>query len=435
MTDPALPTALPAAVPPGAPVLVGLSGGLDSTVLLHWLGQQPAIRAAGLSAVHVHHGLQADAGHWAEHCRQLCRQLDIALQVVHVQVIANGHGPEAAARDARRAAFAARLQPGQWLALAHHRDDQAETFLLRALRASGVDGLAAMRTHSRLGNAVLWRPLLQQPRSALLQHASTHGLAWIEDPSNQSEAFDRNFLRAQVLPLLRQRWPQADAALAASAARCAQDAQVLDGHDQTRLDSLGDAAGSLSVAGLRACTAPVRARLLRLWLRQHGAPPLPGHLHAVLDAQVLASGHDRAAQLAWRHWLLQHWCGRLYLRQALPATGSDWQLDWDGRAPLRLPDGGVLSLHGSGSGFVRPLQVRPRRGGERIALPGRQHQHALKDCLQRARLPPWQRLQLPLLHDGAIVLAAGDVVLAAGLGAVLADPGDRLHWQRPGTGN
>lgn len=407
---------LPAAPAPAAPLLVGFSGGLDSTVLLHWLAANPAIRAAGLRAVHIHHGLQAAADAWAAHCQQVCDSLGIGLQTLRVQVSNHGQGPEAAARDARRQAFADCLQAGQWLVLAHHQDDQAETFLLRALRGSGSDGLAAMHTHSRLGPHRLWRPLLEQPRSALHAYALQHRLHWIDDPSNDSPAFDRNFLRQQVMPLLRQRWPQATASLALSAGRCGQDSHLLRQHDQQHLKQLADTGSGdhLPVAALLALGEVQRARLLRCWLQQHRAPPLPGHLHRQLDAQVLPARHDRQASLRWAGgWQLRRWRDGVYLLPPLPRPDPHWQILWDGRQPLRLPDGRRWQLQGA-SGFARPLQVRLRRGGERLRLPGRDHHSALKECLQQLSLPPWQRPWLPLLWDGDELLAAGAGLRAQG---------------------
>ena len=151
---------------PDSPILVGLSGGLDSTVLLHLLAHSP-LRANGLRAIHVHHGLHADADAWAAHCEALCAGFDIPLTVVRVEVRDNGDGPEASARAARHAAFESELRDGEVIALAHHRDDQAETFLLRALRGSGADGLGAMRAWRAFSRGWLWRPLLAQPREAL----------------------------------------------------------------------------------------------------------------------------------------------------------------------------------------------------------------------------------------------------------------------------
>ncbi|KAA3603713.1 tRNA lysidine(34) synthetase TilS [Stenotrophomonas maltophilia] len=425
-------TAFPAPVALDAPLLVGYSGGVDSTVLLHWLWRCAQLSGTALRAVHVHHGLQPAADDWVLHCEQQCAALGIELAVHRVQVDNRaGLGLEGAARQARRAAFAAELRDGETLALAQHQDDQAETFLLRALRGSGVDGLAAMSAHSHLGQHPLWRPLLAVPRSALLDYARQHALPWIEDPSNGDDHADRNFLRLQMLPLLRQRWPHAAAALAGSAAHCGQTRQLLDEEDAELIAHLEVAPRVLSLPLLRQVSPGRAARVLRAWVVGHGAAPLPAKvLQQGLD-ELLPAGNDRQARLRWRDHAIRQWRDHAYLLPAqLPALPRQWQADWDGHAPLALPDGGQLRLQGAAS-FERPLQVRARVGGERILLPGRPHSHALKDCLQREHLAPWRRAQLPLLFDGPQLLAAADVVIGAPLQAWLQAHGAQLLW-RPG---
>ncbi|WP_295565177.1 tRNA lysidine(34) synthetase TilS [uncultured Stenotrophomonas sp.] len=425
-------TAFPALVPLDAPLLVGYSGGVDSTVLLHWLWRCAQATGTPLRAVHVHHGLQPAADDWVRHCQQQCAALGVELAVHHVQVDdSTGLGLEGAARQARRAAFATELREGETLALAQHQDDQAETFLLRALRGSGVDGLAAMAEHGRLGTHRLWRPLLHAPRSTLLDYARQHALHWIEDPSNAEDHADRNFLRLQVLPLLRQRWPHAAAALAGSALHCRQTRELLDEEDAELIAHLEVAPRVLSLQLLRQVSSARVARVLRTWVIGHGAAPLPATvLQQALD-ELLPAGNDRQARVRWHDHVIQQWRDHAYLLPAqLPSLPSDWQTEWDGQVPLALPDGGQLRLQGA-TAFEQPLQVRARVGGERILLPGRQHSHALKDCLQREHLAPWRRMQLPLIFDGPQLLAAADVVIAAPLQAWLQANEAQLQW-RPG---
>ncbi len=418
------------------PVLVGFSGGLDSTVLLHLLADLPGRREAGLRAVHVHHGLQDTADAWAEHCRQLCQAWQVPLHVVHVQVERDaGHGPEAAARHARHAAFAGLLQPGEWLALAHHRDDQAETFLLRALRGSGIDGLAAMRERRDFAAGQLWRPLLHVPRTALEAHAKRHGLRWIEDPSNAHDAFDRNFLRNTVMPLLASRWPETAAMFARSATLAGEASDLLHAQDEQILLACIDDEGSVSVSTLQALSPSSCARVLRLWVQQRGLPPLPGNGVAHIRHDLLGAAHDQQAEFRWQQARIVRWRDRLHaIGGDLPHWPAGWQAQWDGRTPLSLPDGGLLELNGAPA-FDTPLHVRQRKGGERIRLPGRHHTHLLKHCLQDAALPPWLRPNLPLLHDDGELLAAGDRVLSATLHDWLQAHDARLHWQPPATAN
>ncbi len=413
------------------PVMVGFSGGLDSTVLLHLLANSPGRQQGSVRALHVHHGLQSAADHWQQHCAAVCAQWNIPLQVVPVQVARDaGHGLEAAARNARHAAFKAELRQGEWLALAHHQDDQAETFLLRALRGAGVDGLAAMQELRGFDPGMLWRPLLHLPRAALEQYAAQQQLRWIDDPSNDSADFDRNFLRLQVLPLLRQRWPHASAAMARSAGLAAQASGLLADADNGLVRECSSADGALQVQALTELAPAQQARVLRRWAQHQQLPPLPGNGVQAIAQQLLTAGHDQQAEFRWQQARIVRWRGQLH---AVPPTApwpAGWQCAWDGKAPVTLPDGGRLWLQGA-DGFDQPLQLRQRQGGERIQLPGRSHHHQLKHCLQQSDIAPWLRPQLPLLCDGERVLAAADRILSGALQQWLQARAASLHWQPP----
>jgi tRNA(Ile)-lysidine synthase len=347
----------------------------------------------------------------------------------------SGLGLEAAAREARRAAFSAAMRPGDCLALAQHRDDQAETFLLHALRGSGPDGLAAMRPWRRFGDGWLWRPLLEMPRSALLAYAEAHGLRWIEDPTNADLAFDRNFLRHRVLPLLHTRWPQAGTGFARAAALAAESADLLAGHDRAALVDVRADAGdgdALSVPALRALPPPERARVLRLWATTLGWPPLSAAAVARIDAHLVDAtiAPDRQPMVDWQGRSVRRWRDALHAVDPAHALPVGWHADWDGHVPLALPNGDRLALVGT-KVLPVPCRVHARVGGERLRLPGRTHRHTLKHLLQDAGLPPWERARLPLLGtaDGEL-LAAGDRFLDAGFAHWLADRGARLAWTR-----
>ena len=417
--------------PGAAAVIVALSGGLDSTVLLDMLAARDDIRARGLRAVHVHHGLHADADAWAAHCMATCESLHVPLHIAHVQVRPSGAGPEAAARDARHEALRGACALGEVVAMAHHRDDQAETFLLRALRSSGPDGLAAMRPWRRFGDGWMWRPLLRLPRDALHAHAVRRGLRWIEDPSNGSDAFDRNHLRLHVMPLLRARWPHANAALASAADACAEAADLLADEDHRQLLAARMAADELDVRRLLAMDRPRRARVLRAWIASMGLPPLPREGIRRIEAELLPARRDAGSEFAWHGARIRRWRDRLHAARIVPGLDPAWTCTWTGEAPLSLPDGGVLELDPP---LPKPVTVAPRRGGERIRLPGRAHHHRLKHVLQELGVPPWERDHLPLLTaaDGEL-LAAGDLVASAGFQQFLDTAGARLRWTRPGA--
>lgn len=413
----------------GAPAwYVAFSGGLDSTVLLHLLAELGRRQELPpVTALHVHHGLQPAAEAWPAHCARVCAGLGIPLRVLEVQV-APGASLEAAARRARYEAFAEVLGEGELLLTAQHRDDQAETLLFRLLRGAGVQGLAGMPVRRSLGPGTLLRPLLGVGRARLEAWARQQGLAWVEDPSNADAGFDRNFLRHAILPVLRQRWPAADASLARAAGHLDEARALLDELAMEDLQAAGGphvfdwlALPSLALAGLRGLSPARQRNLLRHWLAPFELPP---------DTR--------------------HWAGWAYLRDAAPEAAPRWRLGrgevvrsgeriwylpsgWDAR-PLvavdwpaampehRLPGNGLLRLEG-----VRPegrLQVAYRQGGERLTLAGRGTRD-LKRLLNEQGVPGFLRARLPLLYGDGRLLAVANL-------PDLQPPGLGLHWQPPG---
>lgn len=301
-----------ARLPPAGRVCVGLSGGCDSVVLLHLMhGLGLGDR---LSALHVHHGLSANAGAWADFCADYCRRLGVALQIVRVDVERHtGLGLEAAARQARYAAFAA--SPADYLMLAHHRGDQAETVLFNLLRGTGVAGAAGMPAERGLGRLRLWRPLLDRSRAELEAYAAAQGLAWIDDESNADRRYARNYLRHDLLPSIAGRFPEAEGALA-QAARNFGEADRLLG-ELAALDWQQAADGeAASLAALRRLSLPRLKNLLRYRLHLLGwRPPVAARLDE-FARQLLAAGPDRHPELqlpdgmmragkGLLHWLAQ----------------------------------------------------------------------------------------------------------------------------------
>ena len=414
------------------PVLLAFSGGLDSTVLLHALSQDLAIRTTGLRAIHVHHGLQTPADDWAAHCARFCESIGVPLSMVKVSVARDsGDGLEAAARKARYRAFETALLAGEVMVTAHHRDDQAETFLLRALRGSGPDGLAAMRPWRKFAAGWHWRPLLGTSRGDLLAYAQQHRLSWLDDPSNEDTHHDRNFLRQRILPLLRERWPQADAAFARSAVLNADAVELLDQEDALALAMARSVdPQALSTSALLELTAPRRARVLRRWIDALGFPPLPGEGIAQIESDLLPARADARARFVWRDVVIERWRDLLHVQRRREPLPAGWSAEWDGSEPLALPDGDSLELDGTDA-LPSPCRVSARQGGERILLPGRTHSHALKNVLQELGVPPWEREALPLVHDRAgTLVAVADLAYSSVFDAWLRQQGARLRWRR-----
>ncbi|WP_448679787.1 tRNA lysidine(34) synthetase TilS [Pseudomonas nicosulfuronedens] len=404
---------------------VAFSGGLDSTVLLHLLAQLASREALPpISAIHVHHGLQAVADAWPEHCRRFCDSLGVPLEVARVQVD-GGASLERAAREARYAAFAAALEEGGCLLTGQHRDDQAETVLFRLFRGAGVRGLSGMSASRPLGTGMLLRPLLGVTRSELERYALSQGLTWVEDPTNASDDYDRNYLRNRVLPVVAQRWPSAVETIARSAEHLAEADGLLGelAHNDlisagARNEYIGMQLPSLAIAALAELSEPRQRNALRHWLAPLARLPDSAHWagwrdlrEAREDAEPiwrLVDGELRRAHgRLW--WLANPWLGFVPVNQA-------WR---DSSQPLSLPDNGSLRFEGEPP--RGPLEVRYRQGGEVMTLVGRGSRD-LKRLLNEAAIPAFLRGRLPLLWRADELLGVAllpDLQVEAGQGWIL----------------
>jgi len=393
-------------------LIAGYSGGLDSHVLLHGLATRRHLwTGRSLEAIYIDHGLQAASAGWGEHCAHICHDLNVPYRVLQVDArSASGESPEAAARRARYAAFAAELSPDSVLLTAHHCDDQAETLLLQLLRGAGPHGLAAMPAAAQLGQGWLLRPFLDIDRAELLAYACAHNLHWIEDTSNTDINFDRNYLRHQILPRLRERWPVANRTLARSARLCAETAAWLDAEAAADLArATADRPDCLMISALHEFDKVHQRNLLRYWLRQSGLPlPNARQLQHILS-DALAAAVDRNPCIRWPGAEIRRYRDGLYAMQPLkPHNASQrfiWQAGNQGWPPLDVPGVGHLELRKTEGKGLRSealtggsLIVGFRQGGERFRPAGRAHRQELKKLLQEAGIPPWERERLPLIY-------------------------------------
>ena len=355
--------------------------------------------------------------------------LGLPCDVRRVQVeTGKGNGLEAAARHARYAAFAAKLREGEYLLLGHHRDDQAETVLLKLLRGAGPEGLGGMRVLRPLGLGQLWRPLLTLSRAQLRDYLKTHQLDCIDDPSNADTGLARNYLRHEILPRLTRHWPQAVDSILHSAGLSRAAAHTLQTQWLAAFDALHDpATDSLHAAGWQALDRALREPLLDHWLHARGLSAPTAAQRQQIERQCDA----RAGQLPrirWRGVELYIWNGRLWAMSPRLGIAPDWEIHWRGE-PLTLPDGGVLALTDTDKRLTEPLVVRLRRGGEHIKPAGDAHTRELRDLFQKQRVPPWQRNVCPLLYAGNELVAVADRWITARGEAIFQPIGARPRWK------
>jgi len=388
----------------GKRVAVGLSGGVDSVVLLHVMRALAGEFGFSVSAIHVHHGLSRNADAWSRSCRVLCRRWKVPLSVRRVRVTRAGKGLEAAAREARYACY--HKLRADAIALGHQLGDQAETVLMNLLRGTGLAGASGIRASTTLGEKLLLRPLLEVPREAIVRYAKARRLEWIEDESNRDVALTRNYLRHRVAPILSARYPRWQQSLARAARHFARaDA------DANRL-----LREFLSQQGLR---APSERRLADM-LRQLST--------AKRDAQVRIA-HDGAELRVYRDRVVVQGA-----ESVVPFT----PVRWSGERRLPLPElGGELRFRKTrGEGIDRSkikageITVRLRSGGERLQPDALRPRRTLKNLFQEAGIPPWVRERLPLLFCGPNLIWAPGLGVDARYRAASGSIGIAPEWRK-----
>ncbi len=400
--------------PPARHYRVAYSGGCDSHVLLHALAAiRDQLPETKISALHVNHGLAEEADHWAAHCEQVAAGLGVAFQAVSVDGMGEaGESPEAAARQARYHVFKQMMAEGDGLLLAHHEDDQGETLLLQLFRGAGVRGLAAMPRHTTLAKGWLGRPLLSLSRRRLRDYANEAGLNWIEDPGNQSQDFDRNFLRHNIIPDLLPRWPALAHTLARAAQHQSAASRLLDERAAEDMAVLaGSRSGCLSIRGLSLLSRERQDNVLRYWIRMHGLlSPSFVQLQRI-QVEVLSARDDAQPQVGWAGSVVRRYRDDLYLLSAKLDVSNSESLSWDLKTELRLSDGRCLKLERrQGAGLKASLQgrsdvsVRFRQGGEVCRPLGRKQAHRLKTLWQEWGVPPWERNRIPLIYAGGEII-------------------------------
>lgn len=415
-------------------VLLAVSGGVDSMVLLH--SAVTAQLPQPMVVVHVNHQLSPFAADWQAHVSDCCARLGVDCVSLMVRVEQQGAGLEEAARQARYAAIERHLLPGDLVLMAHHRQDQLETFFLRLARGAGVRGLAAMAPLREWGSAKLGRPFLSIDRFTIEAYARTHALTWVDDESNTNDHFDRNFLRLNVIPLLQQRWPDLPLQAAKAMEQLRQSDTLLNEfaeedlkHCHPRSERLGV---SIEMAPLRIWSESRRYNLIRYWLASQGYRA-PSRKRLVELDTLLTAKRDQNPLLDWGDCEVRRYRERIYClpsgwssvhSTALDCSSNDdvdlggHQLKWTAASP------------GLPSGNYRVVLRAQAPEGLRAHPVGRAHSQVLKKLLQEYGLEPWLRDHLPLIFLGDRLMAAGDLWIEQ---SAAVEFGVAPHWSFPSS--
>lgn len=414
------------------------SGGLDSHVLLHALSVLRGELDAPLKAVHVNHGLSKDANAWSQHCETICGTMGIPCQVYDVDASPEpGESPEAAARRARYAALSGIIRPGDCILTAHHQDDQAETVLLQMLRGAGPRGLAAMPVFTDFSRGMLARPLLGFTRDELHDYAVQQGLQWIDDQSNFDTGYQRNYLRHEVMPQMKSRWPTLARILSRTATHCADAASLIDEIAAADLEKIrGPEPNTISISRLLVLGTAHQGNVLRFWLRQMDVQ-LPETVHLdCLRHDVLDAADDRIPLLTWAGVEIRRYRDVLYVMPPLAGHQNKVVLRWNLNEELVLPAGSgrLTAVQKIGMGLnaalcrSQPVSVRYRQGGERCKPAGDNHTREVKKLFQEHGIPPWRRDRIPFIYVGEQLAAVAGLWICQPCEAGPDDIGFDIAW-------
>jgi tRNA(Ile)-lysidine synthase len=416
-------------------ILIAYSGGLDSTVLLHAMHQLQSEVPFHLTAMHVHHGLSEYADDWADFCEHTCENLSVPIEQLRVHVdLDSGLGVEATARRARYQALG--TTKADFIFLAHHQDDQAETLLLQLARGAGVKGLAGMAQIDMKRR--LMRPLLYTSRDELVVYAKQHQLQWVEDESNTDITYDRNFIRHMLLPVFSKRYASITKTLARSAAHIAETSEML--HDLAALDAesvLDLQYKTVKVDQLKTLNAARQGNLIRFWLTNNQVDMPSAALLVQILQQLISEKTDATIKVKVADNLyVMRYQGVAYL-VAEPKSLAPINLLWQGEETVILPNlSRLFFTKAMGEGFAYQrggtdikLRIKNREGGEYFKPALGRPRRQLKTIMQSSQIPPWQRCQLPLIFMDETLVIIPNIGSDADMTAESHEMGLAVRWE------
>ncbi|TEW56687.1 tRNA lysidine(34) synthetase TilS [Psychromonas sp. RZ22] len=386
-------------------LIVALSGGLDSVVLLHLAHQFLKNRdGIELLAHNVNHGLSENAEHWGSFCTQLCEQLGVTL--IHSKVHIENRprtSLEALARDARYQCFREKMQANDIILTGHHQDDQLETLLLALKRGSGSTGLQGIQTSQAFFEGTLLRPLLIFSRQQLTDYAKLHQLQWIEDESNQNTDFDRNFIRHEISPLLKQRWPAIAQSVSRTAQLCQEQQSLLNEIAQQDLENCQCeffSQQTLSIAKLSLLSDARRNNVIRYWLKSNGVQYPSNKQLLALWHEVALAQVDKQPKLQLQSESIRRYQEHLFMVTTQKMQFPEQAIDWSGEKILWLVDAKLgVDFSKVESELSENFQIkcclRQHIDSNLVCLPeGRDKSRSIKKLLHEYQVPPWLREQV-----------------------------------------
>ncbi len=416
---------------------IAYSGGLDSHVLLHVLASIQNKIKPKLIAVHINHGISNDADLWVKHCQRICEDLVIEFQTFSVDLShKSDKGTEAFAREKRYEVLGNLISSHDLLLTAHHMDDQVETILLQLMRGSGPDGLVGMPQAREFSKGILLRPLLDYSREKIRDYALSESLSWVEDESNKSNKYDRNFLRNRIIPELITRWPGALKTIQRAARHQAEARSLINEISRCDLDVVCESIYTkVDISRFNNLSGIRKKNVLRAWIKKNKLDMPDAQIIEKIIAEVIHANTDRNPCVKWKGGEIRRYRGYLYIMKLLPAHDVDLNKRWDLDESLKLTSGYLKAVSGKGSGIKKDMlsndivEIRYRQGGEQIRPSGRVETHELKKLFQAQGILPWLRDRIPLIYHKNELIAVADLWVESKYAATEDEAAWQIIWE------
>ena len=421
-------------------LIVGFSGGLDSSVLLHGVLAlvKKGLLQSQIKAIHVNHRQNSACNDWELFCNQVCAKYGVHLDVKAIEDFnhQSRNINENLLRQARYQAFSSAIDSENGLLLAHHKDDQLETLLLRLNRGAGIKGLSAMQKSRTIGAGHIYRPLLDFGRNSLEEFAKSEGLDWIEDSSNKDTSVDRNFLRHEILPRIESRWPNYRESWSKSLALLSEAYLTTESLAQDDIGALlEERSQALDISELIRLPSGRQRAVIKHWLLElKGIEIGWNQLFQIVD-EFLPAAVASPTNFALGDYQVSSFRGLLYLVSTASPPLDDCPWNINEKQELALVNNGLLRAtetlgEGISSGLVGNLEVKFRTGGENFKIAGGRSK-SLKQVLQEAHVEPWMRARTPLLfRDDELVCVVG-IGVSDSVRVESGRKGYSISWRKP----
>ena len=417
---------------------IALSGGLDSSVLLNIMANEPMLKDR-ITALHVNHNINTDADRWEEFCSEQSRKLGIPFQSLKLNKTDNPS--EDYLRSKRQEFFRQWGGDQDLIVTAHHLDDQVETILFRIFRGTGIKGIKGINQFSTIDGVNFFRPFLDIKKHDLKEYALKNNIPWVEDDSNEESNFSRNKIRNLILPSIRETWSSIDKAIIKLSKDADKSKQILDEIAQDDYSSTFSTLGLIKLARINALSKPRKENLIYYWLVNINGLKANfaqiDQIYTYLDRELVgpASFHFKTIEgESGVQIIINSKEIRIMKDDHKAKLPKDLNLEWNLKDNIKISSGELSVVESLGKGLsTRYLKegaiIRARVGGERCKPYGRKKSQKIKNLFQEYDIPDWKREQIPLIYINDKIAAVGDLWVCEDFHTPAAEKGLSIVWK------